>query len=300
MARRLPPLNALRAFEAAARHGSFTKAANELCVTPGAVSRQVQLLEEHLGMPLFTRMNREIVISPQGARYRESLTAAFDQINTSTCNLRADKKLHLTSYTTFTMRWLIPRLPTFRQDNTDYGLMVTTNPPSIFDISSGTVDLAVLSGTGDWPGVEVHELFPIHLEPVCTPESLATTRLDAPEDLANTTLLHSIARPDDWASWIHSVEDCSVASTGGIMFENSLMAFEASLNGMGAAIGQTVLLAPDLEQGRLVAPYSHKCRDGTGFYLVYSSKLADDKRIKRFRKWILDEAEAYRERYAIH
>ena len=295
--RSLPPLNALRAFEAAARHGSFTKAANELCVTPGAVSRQVQVLEEHLGTPLFTRMNREVVLSPQGQRYREALSAAFDQINASTSSLKSGRELHISSYMTFGMRWLVPRLPTFMQQYPKYPITFTTTPPNIFDIISGTIEVAILMGKGDWPSVEMHPLFPVVTEPVVSPELLKKFPLKSPEDLANVALLHSSARPDDWADWIESVPNLSLAQSGRAMFESSSLAFEAAVHGMGAAMGQRALIVRELDSGKLITPFKHRHSDGTQFYLVYSHKLASDERIKHFRKWILAEAATFNTKY---
>ncbi|MEQ1648935.1 MAG: transcriptional regulator GcvA [Hyphomicrobiaceae bacterium] len=298
MSRRyLPPLNALRAFEAAARHGSFTKAANELCVTPGAVSRQVQVLEEHLGTALFTRMNREVVLSPQGQRYREALSAAFDQINASTTSLKSGRELHISTYLTFGMRWLVPRLPAFMQQNPKYPITFTTTPPNINDVSSGTIEVAILMGKGDWPGVDIHPLFPVVTEPVVSPDLLARIPLKTPDDLAKVPLLHSSARPDDWADWIASVPNLSIPQCGSAMFESSSLAFEAAVHGMGAAIGQRALIVRELDSGKLIAPFQHRHSDGTQFYLTYSRKLAGDERIKRFRKWILAEAASFNERH---
>jgi LysR family transcriptional regulator, glycine cleavage system transcriptional activator len=294
MSRRyLPPLNALRAFEAAARHGSFTKAANELCVTPGAVSRQVQVLEEHLGTALFTRMNREVVLSPQGQRYRDTLSAAFDQINASTSSLKGGRELHISTYMTFGMRWLVPRLSTFMQQNPKYPIALTTTPPNINDISSGTIEVAILMGRGDWPGVEMHPLIPVVMQPVVSPGLLERVPLKTPADLAKVPLLHSSARPDDWADWIESVPGLTVPQCGSAMFESSSLAFEAAVHGMGAAMGQLALIVRELDSGSLVAPFKHTHSDGTQFYLVYSPKLAGDERIKRFRKWIVAEAAAF-------
>ena len=298
MSRRyLPPLNALRAFEAAARHGSFTKAANELCVTPGAVSRQVQVLEEHLGTVLFTRMNREVVLSPQGQRYREALSAAFDQINVSTTSLKSGRELHISTYLTFGMRWLVPRLSSFMQQNPKYPIILTTTPPNINDVSSGTIEVAILMGKGAWPGVEKHALFPVVMEPVVSPGLMQEMALNTPEDLATIPLLHSSARPDDWADWIESVPNLSLPPGSSVMFESSSLAFEAAAHGMGAAMGQRALIVHELDSGRLVAPFKHRHSDGTQFYLAYSRKLAGDERIKRFRKWILAEAADFNERY---
>ncbi len=297
MSRYLPPLNALRAFEAAARHGSFTKAANELCVTPGAVSRQVQTLEEHLGTTLFTRMNREVVISPQGQKYREALTSAFDQINSSTSALKSERKLNISSYLTFSMRWLIPRLSTFTRQQANCPITLTTTPPNIFDVVSGIIDIAILSGQGDWSGVHMDKLFPLELEPVVSPEFLKIVPLDEPDNLAQVPLLHSTARPDDWADWITDTGINTVTPSSGIMFESSSLAFEAALHGVGAAMGQRVLLSSELSDGRLVAPFDKPFNDGTSFYLVYSNRVADDRRIKSFRKWILAEAGEFSERF---
>ena len=296
MARRLPPLNALRAFEAAARHGSFTKAADELCVTPGAISRQVQVLEEHLGISLFTRKNREVVISGRGEQYRAVLTSAFDEINTSTYKLRCDRKLHVSCYMTFSLRWLMPRLPSFHSANPDYSLVFTTTPPNINDVSSGTIDVALLTGKGNWPGVDVHYLFPNDYQPVCSPKFLRDNNLKTPDDLARVTLLHSIMRPHDWGRWVDGAHAHAVNPMAGMTFESSALAYEAASNSMGVAIGIRALVGEDIEQGRLVPIFDYIHRDETAYYLAYSTKLADDVRVKRFRNWALNQAEIFNQR----
>ncbi len=295
MSRYLPPLNALRAFEAAARHGSFTKAANELCVTPGAVSRQVQTLEEHLGTTLFTRMNREVVISPQGRQYREALTAAFDQINASTSALKSERKLNISSYPTFSLRWLVSRLGGFTRQHPASPITLSTTPPNIFDVVSGIIDIAILAGHGDWAGVHMEKLFSVELEPVVSPQFLKMSPLNKLDDLASAPLLHSTARPDDWAEWLEHAGVDTVTPSSGIMFESSSLCFEAALHGVGAAMGQRALIAAELADGRLIAPFDKPYSDGTAFYLVYSKKVADDRRVKSFRKWILAEATAFSE-----
>jgi LysR family glycine cleavage system transcriptional activator len=296
MARKLPPLNALKAFEAAARHESFTKAADELCVTPGAISRQVQVLEEHLGLSLFTRKNREVVISDRGAIYRTVVTNAFDDINAATYKLRCDKKLHVSCYMTLSLRWLMPRLPSFHGANPNYSLMFTTTPPRIDEVSSGIIAVAILFGTGDWPGTVSHRLFPNELMPVCTPEVRETLDRSDPNDLSKTTLLHSQLRPHDWGNWLDSVDADAVNPHAGMIFESSALAYDAAKNGMGVAIGLRALVDEDLEKGHLVPAYDHVHRDGQACYLAYSQKLADDVRVKRFRNWLLKEGEEYNER----
>lgn len=297
MSRNLPPLNSLRAFEAAARHGSFTKAASELFVTPGAVSRQVQVLEEHLGTALFIRKNREVVITPKGEEYRKALTSAFDQINCSTKNMKMEKKLQVSCYLTFGMRWLIPRLSRFLEKHPSYPVSLSTTMPNLFDVASGIVDVAILAGDGNWSGVEAHRLFPLTIEPMISPELLKLSPLKQPGKLANTNLLHSSARPDDWEFWLEQHRTTSVSTDTGTMFESSCLAFEAALNGLGVAIGQHAMLYRELDHGRLVRPFNQAYHDGTYFYLAYSTKFAEHRQVITFKKWILEEVEAFNEQY---
>ncbi len=198
---------------------------------------------------------------------------------------------------TFGMRWLVPRLPTFMQQNPKYPITFTTTPPNINDIISGTIEVAILMGKGDWPGVEMHPLFPGRDGAGRQSGAPGEIPLKAPEDLAKVPLLHSSARPDDWADWIESVPNLSISQCGSAMFESSSLAFEAAVHGMGAAMGQRALIVRELDSGSLVAPFNHRHSDGTQFYLTYSRKLAGDERIKRFRKWILAEAATFNERY---
>ncbi len=200
---------------------------------------------------------------------------------------------------TFGVRWMMPALQSFHRENPDESIVLTT-PPNIYDISSGTIDVAILDGHGDWPGVIMHPLFPIELEPVCSPGLLeGGMKLNSPDDLSKVMLLHSIARPDDWAHWIGLAHASSVDPSSGAMFESSALSFEAALHDMGAAMGLRALVAPEIAAGRLVRPFEYTYRDGSSFYLVYSEKLADNIRIKRFCNWILKEASNYRERYAL-
>jgi LysR family glycine cleavage system transcriptional activator len=299
MTRYLPPLNSLRAFEAAARHGSFTKAASELFVTPGAVSRQVQVLEEHLGTALFQRKNREVIITARGEEYREALTSAFMLINQSTKSIKMEKKLKVSCYLTFGMNWLVPRISRFIDKHPNYPVSISTTTPNLFDVVSGTVDVAILAGDGGWSGVEYHKLFPYTIEPVVSPELLKTTKLESPKDLENIRLLQSSARPDDWDFWLDQSDPDPELLESRTMFESSCLAFQAAKNGLGAAIGQHAMLTREFERGELVAPFNQRKHDGTWFYLAYSQKFADHRQVISFKKWILEEVERFNTKHKI-
>src|SRR5262245_55138352 len=204
---RLPPLNAIRAFEAAARHMSITLAADELHVTPGAVSRQIKALEDVLSLRLFERGHREITLTRQGAEYHRAVTRALDALREATRRLkrgRQRKQLKIRAYTTFAMRWLIPRLSGFHAAHPGIEVLLKASLEPV-DFRKEDIDGAIRLGDGQWPGVRTHRLVANILAPVASPRLLkAGPRLKRPADLAHHTLLHSIARPDDWASWLEA------------------------------------------------------------------------------------------------
>jgi len=288
----LPPLNAVRTFEAAGRNLSFTLAARELNVTPGAVSRQVKLLEEFIGTRLFERANREVKLTHAGALYLEDLTEAFVRVNAATARFaeaRGDQKLRLSSSITFTLRWLIPRLITFHAVNPGAQVQLTTSLKPV-DFRIDDVDLAIRLGSGDWPNSVKHLLMRSELVPVCSPNLLKDRPLRTIDDLATHTLLHSTARPRNWPIWLKGAGNADLECDKGIFFESSSLALQAALEGMGIAIAQTPLVAEDLQTGRLVMPFDRIVTEEDAFYILYAEGAMRNKTLQRFRDWLLKQA----------
>ncbi len=292
MSRRLPPLNPLKAFEAAARHLSLTKAAEELHVTQVAVSRQVKLLEDHIGTPLFLRGTRSITLTTQGERLQHRLGPAFDEIESAIKSVdgRARRDvLSIQAYTTFAQRWLIPLMSRFHEQHPEIEVRLSTSTASV-DFERQNVDAAIRSGNGDWPGLAADYLAPIELIPVMGRKLLRQgAPLSEPADLRQHTLLHSLARPDDWASWLASVGESKLEGYNGLSFESSALAFEAAVHGMGIAIGSRVLVTDALTDGSLIAPFTQACRLSTNYYLVRPAGRSASRSLRIFRQYLLDE-----------
>lgn len=262
MSRRLPPLNALRAFEAAARLLSFSEAADELHVTQGAVSRHIRGLEDWLGRPLFERLHRRVELTPAGQRYLADVGEAFDQIARATS--RADARqagrsdgavLRVNALGTFALRWLIPRLSGFHRAHPAIELRLATSHAPLAKLER-EFDVAIrgaADATEGWHGTEF--LAEARL-PVASPALLARKPLAAPRDLRRHTLLHTASLPDVWPEWL------ALAGVGGLTPKRSLtmehfhLTLQAALDGLGLAIGPVALVADDIADGRLVHPFA--------------------------------------------
>lgn len=299
MAPRLPPLNALRAFEAAGRLVSFTQAANELHVTPGAISRQIKLLEDYLGFELFERTSRDLRINEASRDYVIAMTDAFERIEAATNRLKnahRERPLQIHSAMTFTLRWLMPRLPQFHKKFPKREIQLTTTlaPLPVHLVHSGEVDIAIQIGPGEWDGLVSHRLAGSELVPVCSPSLLKDGKpFTDPEALGDFTLLHSLARPDDWRDWLSAAGAKTVDAARGLRFESSSLAYQAAVEGIGVAIGQMALVIEDLERGRLVPAYDFVHQNGTAYYLTYMQQSARNPLLVEFRDWILGEATRY-------
>jgi LysR family glycine cleavage system transcriptional activator len=289
---KLPPLNALRAFEAAGRHLSITAAAEELHVTPGAVSRQIRGLEEGLGVQLLHRGHRQISLTSAGEDYYRAVTRAMDDLREATTRLnkRAKRKqLKVRVYTTFAMRWLIPRLSSFHAANRGIEVLLTASLDPV-DFRKEDIDGAIRLGDGKWSGANAYRLVSNILVPVCSPGLLAAgPKVRKPADLRHHTLLHSIARPDDWAHWLRSVRaERDVDARGGMTYQSSAMAYAAAIEGQGFAIAQRFLVAADLEAGRLVAPFRQAVDMGDfTYYLLTPADRKESPSMTVFRQWLL-------------
>lgn len=287
--RKLPSLNGLRAFESAARLGSFAAAGEELAVTQAAVSRMVRLLEERLGYALFERHANRLALTSQGRTLLPGLTSAFDAIATlaaqigSMTNARA---LTVGVGTSFAMRWLIPRLGSFQARHPDIEVRVATGGaqhPIRDDWTCG-----IVLGDGQWAGYEALPLFSADLFPVCTPA--IARRLKAPADLRNETLLQVAQQADDWPSWLRAAGLKLRPEKRGPRFDNYALALQAAVDGLGVAIGLRPYVEDDIAAGRLVAPFPMTVPKDKAWYLIASPARRDDPSFAAFRDWLLAEA----------
>ena len=291
MTRRLPPLNALRAFEAVARHESVSAAADELCVTHSAVSRHVAKLEHHLGEKLFARHHQRLELTARGAAYATELTHLFDRIEKATAtnfSAAAERRpLHIGVYPTFAQRVLIPRLARFQEEFPDIAFHVETSQmPDPTDLD---VDVAVVLGTGDWPDLVAEALCREEVLPVCNPKLLEGRVLNSVEDLNAFTLLHALPRLSDWEQWLKAMGAKSVDPYRGMRFDTSGMVYQAAVNALGVAMAQTPYIQEDLREGRLVVLFGTPLVTERSYYVVCAPRLREDHRVVAFTQWMKRE-----------
>jgi DNA-binding transcriptional LysR family regulator len=288
--RRLPSLNGLRAFEAAARHGSFVAAGNELHVTQAAVSRMVRLLEARLGFALFERLPNGLALTAQGKALQPGLTAAFDAIAGITEQVAAMRHapvLTLGVGPSFAVRWLIPRLAGFHHRHPDIEVRLATGGainPFKDDWTCG-----ILLGNGDWPGYAAEPLFSADLFPVCT--AAIARQLAQPSDLNTQDLLQVAHSPEDWPLWLEAAGVKLRSKSLGPRFDNYAMALQAAVDGVGVAIGLRPYVEDDIAAGRLVAPFALGVPKGRAWYLVYRPFRHDDPGLVAFRGWLRESFE---------
>lgn len=289
---RLPPLNALRVFEAAARHGSFARAADELCVTHVAVSRQIRLLEERLGVELFKRRHRGVTLTAKGEEYREALAQAFDHIVAATHRLTGERlreRLKIETDSAFAARWLAPRLGRWRAANPGLDVEIVPWRQAGGPPVPGTVDAVIHYGTVDWPGMHVDRLITIDGFPVCSPKLLkGRPPLKSPSDLKTMTLLHEEST-HYWRGWLVAVGASDVDWSKGPIFHETTVVQEAVVRGEGVALGDSVLWAELLDDGRAIRLFDTAIEYDAYDLLVPHSALGDPA-VAAFRNWLLDEA----------
>ncbi|WP_420134540.1 transcriptional regulator GcvA [Rhodopseudomonas sp.] len=292
MTARLPSLNGLRAFEAAARHLSFTLAAAELNVTQTAISHQIKRLEQELGLKLFVRQNRTLALTPQAREYLPGIRAAFNDLRLATDRLlRKDSARILTVSTLSSLaaKWLLPRLPSFQEAHPDIDVRITTST-ALVDFARDEVDAGIRYGRGRWPGLRADWLMADELFPVCSPALLAGGKpLKRPQDLARHTLLHtSGGYGDDWRLWLTAAGlPPDTSKQPGLWFDVAFMTVQAAIDGLGVAIGRTSYVETDIAKGRLVVPFKITLPAEWGFYLVSPQASADSPKLSAFRQWLL-------------
>ena len=293
MAERLPPLNALRAFEVAGRNRSFTQAAVELGVTPGAISRQIRTLEDHLAVRLFDRGYRQVTLTPGGREFLADLTEAFTGIEASTRRLvgvHRRRPLHVFSSMMFTIRWLLPRLHGF-QEALSGNIRLSTSIASEADpFGGGDVDAAIYLGQTGRFGMTCHPLIASRLVPICSPSLLRRVQLADVGDLFSHTLLHSAVYPDNWPRWLAQYGQPRRPGQQEASFGSSSLAYQAAIEGLGVALGQIALIREDLAAGRLVVPLPGVLEDGSAYILAYPEVAARNELLGSFRNWLVAQA----------
>ena len=287
MARRLPPLNSLRAFEAAARHMSFTRAAAELNVSQAAVSQQIKLLEQRLGEMLFRRRHRGLALTDIGQAYLPSVRAAFDRLERATEQLFESggaRVLSVRVSTSLATLWLVPRLSLFQAAHPAIEVHLIT--AKHYDEFTGeNVHMEIRHGHGEWSGMRADLLLGEELFPVCHP-----SLLEGDAELADQTLLHVIGYDEDWHMWLRAAGAGHIDPTRGLQFDTSVTALQAAVDGLGVALGRTPLVAGELAAGNLVAPFQVAVPGDRAYYLVCREDDAERPRIAAFRHWLLAEA----------
>jgi LysR family glycine cleavage system transcriptional activator len=294
MTRRLPPLNALRAFEAAARHLSFSKAADELHVTHGAISRAIRELEKDLGVRLFLRTTRSVRLTPPGSSYAGEVRNALDQLAAATAAVSEQPSSGILSVSTmdsFAARWLVPRLARFRRQHADIDVRLSASD-RLADFITDGIDIAIRYGRGQYPGAKAELLMREDLVPVCSPKLLEGPHpLRAPADLKYHTLIHDDFQIN-WAAWLRTAGIEGVDATRGPTFYSSAHAVQAAIQGEGVVLGRSALIGDDLAAGRLVRPFTLSLPAELAYYVAYPPRALQRYKVKVFRDWLFAEAAA--------
>lgn len=300
--RRLPPLNALRAFESAARHLNFEKAGDEIAVTASAVGQQVKSLEAWLGRPLFVRQpSRGVVLTPLGERYAASLSDILDRLDGATAQaLRSDRSSVITvsSMPSFASGWLIPRLGSLKEKHPDLEVRVSVDT-RLTDFAREDVDVAIRFGRGNYPGLRTDLLMDEFFFAVCSASLLGDPKRPLRElaDLRHHTLLHeavySIPDYTTWDRWLAAVGVTGVDTSRGPSFPHTYLCLQAAASGQGVALATNVLIGDYLQAGRLVQPFPQQVKGSYQYYVVCPEATADRPALAAFRAWLLEEAKAH-------
>jgi LysR family transcriptional regulator, glycine cleavage system transcriptional activator len=301
MRRRLPPLNSLRAFEAVARHLSVTKAADELAVTPAAVSHQIKTIEDHLGIELFQRAKGALLLSDAGQAILpgirdgfDSFASAIEQID----NLGDTGVLTISVAPSFAAKWLLPRLESFQDKYPEIDVRVGASM-ALTNFHSDGVDLAIRYGAGKYPELHCERLLAEAVFPVCSPKLLAGPhKLDSVDALRHQVLLHDDSPDDDpscptWAMWLKAAGAKDIDGSRGPKFNQSSMVVEAAVLGRGVALGKASLTAVDLAEGRLVKPFGEAAPVDFAYYVVCPEAKLALRKVSLFRDWLQEQAASF-------
>ncbi len=289
--RKLPPLTALRAFEAAARLGSFNLAAKELNVTPSAVSHQVRALEIFFSQSLFRRVGRSVELDLNARDFLRSVTQALDQLGAASQRLRHRPQANLLNISvapTFATGWLVPRMTEFHVDHPELEIRMSTSI-SFVDFADSDIDLAISYRIGELPsGTTSVRLMSEHLVPVCSPAYIREHGpLVKPEDVRRCSLLHSLPRIGQWRNWLRVAAVAGVDSERGPKFQTTPLALEAAWAGLGIAIANLEFVETHIREGQLVAPFDVEIPSHSGYYLLWQEARGGEAKIIAFRDWVL-------------
>ncbi|MBF8744329.1 transcriptional regulator GcvA [Pseudomonas putida] len=293
MSKRLvPSMTALQCFEAAARHLSFTRAAEELHLTQSAVSKQVAQLEEMLRHHLFLRIRRRLQLTPAGSLYLAEVNKILTQVDMSSRYVltygEQTEILKVATQPSFGVRWLIPHLKGFGKRHPNIHLDIR-NEMEPFALLQGSADVVFFYGQGTWPGATCVELFGEEVVPVCAPELLAGRELGSAAELAELVLLQSTSRPEAWHEWFLELELHSVSAYHGPRFDTFYMALSAAQSGCGVALVPRYLAAKELAEGSLVIPWNHPMRSAGAHYLAYAEHAAEVPKVRALVEWIREQ-----------
>ncbi len=292
MSRRLPPLNAIKMFEAAARNESFVAAADELSVTASAVSHQIKILEEYLGVILFRRNKRKVQLTPQGEQYLVSIRYALDEIDVATQRLRSNPETDVVTISVapnFLTRWLMPRMQRFQKKFPEIELQISAST-GLIDFNRSNIDMAVYFGDGGWHDIDVHFLRDVLLVPVCSPALITEGKpLAKPEDLRKHTLIHVSRRLDEWQQWLQ-LSGVEWAGFGhGLRLSSSQLATAAAQEGLGVALADSTLSSREIAEGKLIMPFDAMLDTQKSFYLVHQKNRLLTHGMRVFKEWVIEE-----------
>jgi LysR family glycine cleavage system transcriptional activator len=287
---RLPPLSAVRVFEAAARHQNFTQAAGELGMTQAAVSYQIRILEERLGAPLFARVKGRVHLTVAGRRVAPLVASAFETLEDAFSGLVAEDQavLSISAAQTMATTWLAPRLGSFQVRHPDLAVRLSTDN-RLVDFSTGEFHAAIRVGRGDWPGLRCHFLFRMYFSPICSAEFAAQQNFTDPAQLLDVPRLSP--RDDWWRDWLKEmgVEDPGDGPDSGLVLDNQVMEANAAFSGAGVAMMTPMFWRDELKAGRLVQPFDHAHITNRSHWLVYPESRRNQPKIAAFRDWMLAE-----------
>ncbi len=287
--RHLPSLNALRTFEAAARLTSISNAGQELCVSHGAVSRQVKLLEHWLGVKLFERDGRSLQLTSAGAAYLKTCSAALDLIEEGTVNLQQQRSSNVIGVATthsFAERWLMARLPSFRAEHPNIEVWIVLEQ-QLTQFAQPGIDVAIRMGTGPWPQYHSRPLMQDRLIPVCSPNLIETgPEITTPEDLLHYPLLHDQDPKAQWAVWLKANNIKGIDLNRGPRYSSSNIVLQAALSGQGIALANEALVKDDIERGHLIQVLSLDVNLGTNYWIVTPNQNSKLKKVIAFSNWL--------------
>jgi len=291
--RSLPPLNALRAFEAAARLGSFKDAATELTVTHGAISRHVRLLEDWLRAPLFERHNRRVVLTPAARAYLSEIQPALDKVSFATARYGYDdaRVLRVNAFATFALRWLVPRLARFQEQHPGIRVRLeTSNEP--LDALQESYDVIIRGGPDTFYGYSVSPFLTEARLPVCSPALLRRLPLRTPDDLRTHTLLHTLSLPRLWSEWFAKVGADNIKPDAALVLDHFYLTLQAALDGLGVAMAPIALISDDLAKNRLVAPFPGRLLPARTYCSYVAEVKEKDELVVAFRSWLKKEGDS--------